>query len=131
MVRIIFPWKSAQAGFRRSANIAKILDCQKLLNDLRLLIDDAKVRHKGPEHFLSLMLDRDEDLVTCSGLIGKCILRQPASRLAALLRQATCERVTIGEIAPNDLARALALGHVPAEPQPLRSFRTGPVWDAW
>jgi hypothetical protein len=124
------PSKIGTGRISARVNIAKMLDCQKLLNDLRLLIDDARVRHKGPEHFLSLIFDRDDNLVTCSGLIGKCILRQPATRLAALLRQSVRERVTIGEIRPNDLARALALGHVSEERQPSRSFRTGPVWDA-
>jgi hypothetical protein len=94
------PMKIGTGRISARANIAKMLDCQKLLNDLRRLIDDSRVRHKGPDHFLSLMLDRDDDLVTCSGLIGKCILRQPASRLAALRRQAIRERVTWASLRP-------------------------------
>lgn len=87
-----------------------LLDCERLYRDLAAKIADPGVRHKTPGDWMDFALGRtDPRVVTCSGFIGECILRQPSSPLAAALRQAMKERITYGELTPNDLARAVAI----------------------
>jgi hypothetical protein len=90
--------------------IGGLIDCERLHQDLAQRIADPRVRQKGLAYWLDFALGRtDPNVVTSSGLIGQCILRQPSSPLAAALRQAMRERITYGELLPNDLARAMAI----------------------
>ncbi len=95
---------------RARVDISALIDCEMLYRDLAGIIADPRVRQKGIRHWADFSLGRtDPHTVTCSELIGRCILRQPSSSLATVLRQAMKERLTYGEIAPNDLARAVAI----------------------
>ena len=95
---------------RARAPIGGLIDCERLYRDLAERIADPHIRQKTAADWVDFALGRtDPNVVTCSGVIGECILRQPSSQLAAALRQAMKQRVTYGEITPNDLARTVAI----------------------
>jgi hypothetical protein len=95
---------------RARVPIGDFIDCERLHRDLAERIANPRVHQKGLEYWADFALGRtDPNVVTCSGLLGQCILRQPSSPLAAALRQAIKERITYGELTPNDLARAMAI----------------------
>ena len=99
-----------QGRWRARVPIGGMIDCERLYQDLARQIADPRVRQKSPADWMDFALGRtDPNVVTCSGLIGECILRQPASPLAVALHQAMKERITYGELTPNDLARAMAI----------------------
>ena len=99
-----------QGRWRARVPIGGMIDCERLYQDLARQIADPRVRQKSPADWLDFALGRtDPNVVTCSGLIGECILRQPESPLARALRRAMKERITYGELTPNDLARAMAI----------------------
>ncbi len=104
------PWRRLQGRTSARVYLGGLLDCDRLYQDLARQIADASVRQKSPADWMDFAMGRtDPKVVTCSGLIGECVLRQPSSPLAAALRQAMEERITYGELTPNDLARAVAI----------------------
>ena len=113
---------------RARVPISGLIDCERLYQDLARRIADPRVHQKSLAYWADFALGRtDPDVVTCSGLIGQCILLQPGSRLAGALRQAMKERVTYGELTPNDLARAIAIEEAG---QPGAQFSQTPVLSA-
>ncbi|MGD0618588.1 MAG: hypothetical protein ABSB67_13085 [Bryobacteraceae bacterium] len=111
------------------APIGGLIDCERLYQDLVQRIENPDVRQKMATDWIDFALGRmDPDVVTCSGLIGQCILRQPSSPLAAALRKAMKERVTYGEITPNDLARTVAIAETG---RPDAQFTQTPVLRAF
>jgi len=125
-------FRAWQGRWRARVPISDLIDCERLYQDLAERIADPRVRQKGLAYWTDFALGRtDPNVVTCSGLIGQCILRQPSSRLAAALRQAIQERITYGELTPNDLARAVAIEEAA---QPGAQFIQTPwlnaVWNA-
>jgi len=113
---------------RARVPIGDSIDCERLYQDLESRIADPRVRQKGLEYWADFATGRtDPNVVTCSGLLGQCILRQPSSRLAVALRQAMKERVTYGELTPNDLARTMAILQ---SDQPGAQFSQTPVLTA-
>lgn len=108
-------------------NVSAYIDGAQLLEDLRLRISDPAIRATGVDVISFVFGLTRPDRVTCSGLIGRSILRQTSSPLAGALRHALHERVTYGEITPADLARAAAiLGLVPEGE--VDQIYTRPIW---
>jgi hypothetical protein len=117
---------------RARVPIGGLIDCERLYRDLEQRVSDPRVRQKSLAYWQDFALGRtDPDVLTCSGLIGQCILRQPSTPLAAALHQAMQERFTYGELAPNDLALAIAILQAG---QPGAQFTQTPVmsglWNA-
>jgi hypothetical protein len=113
---------------RARVAIGGAIDCERLYQDLKQRIEDPHIRQKMATDWVDFALGRtDPDVVTCSGLIGQCILRQPQSRMGMALRQAIKERITYGELTPNDLARAVAIEEAD---RPGAEFSQTPVFKA-
>jgi hypothetical protein len=94
------------------------LDAGVLLADLCAAIENPAVRHKGAAPIGYLAGRTGPNRVTCSGLIGQAVLRQPESPYGQALRESLRRRWTYGEITPADLARAAHLVHA-AAPSPI------------
>jgi hypothetical protein len=110
--------------FRRIP-IGNLINCNKLCECLRGQVEDKiqprppasddptapyRVRHKTASHPFSLLFGLDDDdLVTCSGLIARCIEKQKKSTLDRKLQGALDARLVGGEVSPSDLARAFGI----------------------
>ncbi len=90
-------------------DIAGYIDPLRLREDLQQQIQEPFARSKGAAVFSFLFGDVSNRYVTCSGLIGKAILRQESTPLGRALRQALQERLWRGGVTPADLAQAVAL----------------------
>jgi hypothetical protein len=102
------PWPACGGSALARIDLSGLLDSAQLLKDLEDRIADRAVRHLcAPWAFV--MGRTSPHRVTCSGLIGEAILRQPGSPAAVALRQALRGRFTYGEITPADIARAAAI----------------------
>jgi hypothetical protein len=113
------------------AFIGGLIDCERLREDLVSVISNSKVRHKTGAYWMDYAFGRtDPNVVTCSSLSGQCILRQPSSSLAVALRRAMRERITYGELTPNDLARAIAMVQAPALTLGASRFTRVPILGA-
>jgi hypothetical protein len=89
------------------------------------MVENPAIHQKKAADWMShLTGSADGNLVTCSGMVARCISLQPATRLAQALDDALRERLTYGEVTPNDLARAMAIAHV-------AGFYTEPVSQVW
>lgn len=93
------------AGWAR-VDVSALLDSGQLWDDLTAVVKNPEVRHKGMAPIAYLTGQTDPECVTCSGLIGNAILRQPDSPLAKALGEVLHRRFLPGEITPADLARA-------------------------
>ena len=125
------PHYSPESSFPSQAiarvDIAAYINPLRLREDLEQQIREPIVRLKGAAVFSFLFGDVSNRFVTCSGLIGKAILRQEDTPLSWALRRALQERLGRGGVTPADLARAVAiLGLAPRGTSlPIRLRRLG------
>jgi hypothetical protein len=110
-----------------SIDISRHIDARQLAADLERSIQNRAIRHRRFAPFSYLFCRTRTDRVTCSGLIGQAILRQPLSPLAEALGRALRE-FTYGEITPADLAHAAAILKLETM-ESSDPFRIVSVWD--
>jgi hypothetical protein len=120
------PYYAPESSFASRAiarvDIARYINPLRLREDLEQQIREPIARSKGAAVFSFLFGDVSNRFVTCSGLIGKAILRQENTPFGRALRQALYERRGRAGVTPGDLARAAAIldlfpRRLPAEPR--------------
>ncbi|MEQ1946120.1 MAG: hypothetical protein ABL995_02960 [Bryobacteraceae bacterium] len=119
------PKSAGQGSAIARVDLAGQLDVGQFRTDLMTAVADSRIRHQSAA-WAFIVGRADRRRVTCSGLIGNAILRQPASQAALALRRSLSDRYTYGEITPADLARAAALLRL-ADPQTAEPFRVEPL----
>ncbi|MEQ1884249.1 MAG: hypothetical protein ABL967_04255 [Bryobacteraceae bacterium] len=119
------PWRGCHGSAIARVDLSGHLNVDQFRRDLQCAVSNPLIRHQSaPWAFIAGQTDQQR--VTCSGLIGEAILRQPGSLAAAALRQSLDDRYTYGEITPADLARTAALLGL-ADPQTALPFRLRPL----
>jgi hypothetical protein len=102
------PWSACAGSALARVDFSRHLNSAQLLADLKERIRDRTVHHQcAPWAFVTGRTSPHR--VTCSGLIGAAILRQPTSPAAMALQQALKERFTYGEVTPADMARCASI----------------------
>jgi len=125
------PHYAPEASFPSQAiarvDISGYINPSRLRENLQQQIREPIARSKGAAAFSFLFGDVSNKFVTCSGLIGKAILRQEETPLGWALRKALQERLGRAGVTPADLARAAAiLGLAPrGSAMPIQVCRLG------
>ncbi|HLJ48043.1 MAG TPA: hypothetical protein VKU01_18635 [Bryobacteraceae bacterium] len=122
------PWNACRGSAIARIEIDRVIDGSRLLADLRNIIADTTVRHKGIADAFSYFTGSTRaDRVNCSSLIAQGICRQPVSPLARALAEALRQRFTYGDVTPADIARAAAILQLPVNDVPFERIKTIPI----